>query len=168
MISSEHQDGKGIGSCSGHNVRRPFTIYVTHFDGFGTAESMLHEMAHIKLRCLGVQVENCSRLIVNHPSELYASPLRSFKRPMTAVVHAFYSWLHLTELDVRLAQYDHARACLRLRRNCEWIDQMLHEIRSNVRLDGEGEAFFMPLYAWADRLLGQGRSLIESNSTSKV
>lgn len=162
MTFSEHKEGTGIGSCSGHNVQRPFTIYVTHFDAFGTAESMLHEMAHIKLRCLGVQVETCSRLILNDSSELYVSPLRSFKRPMTAVVHAFYSWLHLTELDVRLAPHNRVRASLRLQRNCDWIGQMLCEIRSNVRLDRAGEAFIKPMYAWAERLLVEGRALMET------
>jgi HEXXH motif-containing protein len=149
----------GTGSCSGSVSNRPFAIYVTYFDAFGAAEAMLHEMAHIKLRCFGVLVESCSRLILNKAPELYVSPVRTFKRPMTAVVHACYSWMHLTELDLRLMAVHPPRARLRLQRNCQWIAQTSHEIRTNIRLDPEGAAFFEPFYAWADRIIDKAREL---------
>ncbi|HTT41394.1 MAG TPA: HEXXH motif-containing putative peptide modification protein [Burkholderiales bacterium] len=162
MTLRDCDEKRSIGSCSGQNAHRPFTLYVTTFDPFGTAESLLHEMAHIKLRCVGVQVESCTRLILNDPAELYVSPLRSFKRPMTAVAHAFYSWLYLTELGVRLADRDAKRAFLRLPRNFQWIEQMRREIRTHARLDDAGREFFERLYAWADRLLLRGRALAQT------
>jgi HEXXH motif-containing protein len=150
--------GASVGSCSGQTSHRAFSMYVTYFDPFGTAESMVHEMAHIKLRCLGIQVESRSRFILNSPAERFVSPLRSYTRPMTALLHAFYSWLHLTELGLRLMPRDPVRARARLDRNCRWIEQMLQEIRTHVRLDEAGAAFVLPLYAWAEQLLARGRA----------
>jgi HEXXH motif-containing protein len=162
MDLREPADSTRFGSHSGHSPGPPFTIYVTCFDAFGTAESLVHEMAHIKLRCLGVQVESSRRLIVNPPSELYRSPLRAYPRPMTAVVHAFYSWLHITELDTRWAAVDPQRALLRMARNCDWIETMAREIAAHVRTDEVGEHFLPPLFAWAGRLLARGRALMRA------
>ncbi|MHB1954000.1 MAG: aKG-HExxH-type peptide beta-hydroxylase [Sulfobacillus sp.] len=164
MVVLDRQTAQGIGSSSGNLSGYPFTMYVTCYDPFGTAESMVHEMAHIKLRCFGVDVESCSRLIRNPQDERFVSPLRSFKRPMTAVVHAFYSWLYLTELGVRLADFEPKRATARLARNCDWIEQMANEIRRNLRTDEAGEDFFEPLFAWSGSLLKQGRALISGTS----
>jgi HEXXH motif-containing protein len=157
-----------LGSYSGHAPAPPFAIYTTCFDAFGAAESLVHEMAHIKLRCLGVQVESSTRLIANSPSELYRSPLRSYPRPMTAVVHAFYSWLHITELDMRWADVDPGRARLRLARNCDWIESMAHEILTHVRTDNAGRQFLPPLFAWAGRLLSRGRALARTADTGSA
>lgn len=161
-----------IGSYSGHSPGPPFAIYTTYFDAFGAAESLVHEMAHIKLRCLGVQVESSTRLIVNPPSELYWSPLRAHRRPMTAVLHAFYSWLHITELDTRWAAVDPGRALLRMGRNCDWIAAMAREIQTHVRVDDAGRDFLPPMFAWAERLLTRGRALLREaaadTSSAKV
>jgi HEXXH motif-containing protein len=154
--------GLRFGSYSGHSPAPPYAIYVTCFDAFGTAESLVHEMAHIKLRCLGVQVESSRRLIVNPPSELYRSPLRANPRPMTAVVHAFYSWLHITEFDTRWAAIDPQRALTRMARNCDWIEAMAREIAAHVRTDEAGTHFLPPLFAWAGRLLARGRALVRA------
>ena len=163
--------GDSLGSYSGHAPSPPFAVYVTCFDAFGAAESLVHEMAHVKLRCLGVQVESGSRLILNPPSELYHSPLRSYPRPMTAVVHAFYSWLHITELCARWADVDPQRALLRMARNCDWIEAMGEEILQHVRTDEAGRKFLPPLFAWAGRLLARGRALLraaEAVSTARA
>ncbi len=162
MDLGEPGDGPSIGSFSGHSPVPPFAIYVTCFDAFGTAESLVHEMAHIKLRGLGVQVESASRLIVNPPSELYRSPLRAYRRPMTAVVHAFYSWLHITELDTRWAEIDPQRALMRMARNCDWTEAMAQEIRAHIRTDDAGARFMPPLFAWAERLVTRGRALVQA------
>jgi HEXXH motif-containing protein len=162
MDLREPTNGTGIGSYSGHSPAPPFAVYVTCFDFFGAAESLVHEMAHVKLRCLGVQVETSSRLIVNPPLELYRSPLRSYRRPMTAVVHAFYSWLHITELEIRWADIDPHRTLMRMARNCDWIQAMAQEIQAHVRTDEAGRRFLPPLFAWAERLLKRGRALLQT------
>jgi HEXXH motif-containing protein len=153
-----------IGSYSSHSPTPPFAIYTTCFDAFGAAESMVHEMAHVKLRCLGVQVDSSSRLIVNPQSELFRSPLRAYPRPMTAVVHAFYSWLHITELDTRWADIDPQRARMRMARNCDWIETMAQEILAHVRTDEAGARFLPPLFTWAGRLLKRGRALLQADA----
>lgn len=151
-----------IGSISGHSAALPFAVYTTCFDAFGTAESLVHEMAHLKLHCLGVQVESSLRLILNAPSERYRSPLRSHPRPMTALVHAFYSWLHITELDVRWAEVEAWRALMRLERNCLWIRAMAQEIVTHARTDEAGRLFLAKCFAWGGRLVLRGRALLDS------
>jgi len=162
MRLTQGDEAKSFGSCSGHNGHRPFTMYVTYFDAFGTAESLVHEMAHIKLRCFGVQPESSTRLVRNHPDELYVSPLRTFRRPMMAVTHAYYSWLHLTELGIRLAPVEPQRARMRLARNLQWIAQMEREIRAYARLDAPGGRFFRELFGWSARLAERGAPLLEA------
>ena len=162
MELNEPASDAHMGSYSGHSPAPPFAIYTTCFDAFGTAESLVHELAHVKLRCLGVQVESSSRLIMNPPSELYRSPLRSYRRPMTAVVHAFYSWLHITELEVRWADVEPPRALMRLARNCVWIQAMAQEIQAHARTDEAGRHFLPPLFAWAERLWTRGRTLLKA------
>jgi len=158
--------GRGtIGSHSGHSPEPPFAIFTTCFEAFGAAESMVHEMAHVKLRCLGLQIESSSRLILNPASELYRSPLRHYPRPMTAVLHAFYSWLHITELDIRWAKIDPDRALLRMARNCDWIEAMAREIQAHARTDDAGSSFLPALFAWAERLLSRGRALLAVEET---
>jgi hypothetical protein len=83
---------------------------------------------------------------------------------MTAVVHAFYSWLHITELDTRRADVDPDRALLRLARNCDWIEMMRDEICAHALLDDAGKRFLPQLFAWAERLLARGRELVREGT----
>jgi HEXXH motif-containing protein len=162
MDLREPESTTRIGSYSGHAETQPFAVYATCFDAFGTAESLVHEMAHVKLRLLGMQVESSTRLILNPPSQLYRSPLRPYPRPMTALLHAFYSWLHIVELGARWAEVDAERALMRMARNCDWIEAMALEIQAHVRTDEAGRRFLLPMFAWAGRLLRRGRGRLRS------
>ena len=59
-----------------HSFERLFgTIWATIFCPTGLAEAIVHEMAHQKLRVLGVSVESATAVVGNNPSNLYASPV---------------------------------------------------------------------------------------------
>src|SRR5205807_5202222 len=67
------------------------------------AEAFVRELAHQKLRALGVSQESAWRLVTNGPAELFPTPLSTcVARPMTSVLHALYSLLYVVELDLRL------------------------------------------------------------------
>ncbi|MFX9012133.1 hypothetical protein ABTN18_20760, partial [Acinetobacter baumannii] len=50
--------------------------------------------------------ETAQRLIANPPSQRFASPIRKDRaRPMTAVFHAQYSFIHVTALDLHMLEH---------------------------------------------------------------
>ncbi|MHC2621242.1 HEXXH motif-containing protein [Bradyrhizobium huanghuaihaiense] len=83
-------EGPGrLGSAS-HSVDARFgVIGLTVNCPLATAQAIVHEMAHHKLRAFGVANENAIRIISNPQDELYPSPIVVDRpRPMTAVLHA--------------------------------------------------------------------------------
>lgn len=77
-------------------------VYSSLNDVIGGAEGLLHEMGHLKLKRMGVYYEHWNAVLANRPDELYVSPIRKDKlRPMGAVLHGLYSYLHVTEFDRR-------------------------------------------------------------------
>src|SRR5205085_3552588 len=88
-----------VGSSS-HSYEQWFgTVFLTVDNALGCAQALVHELAHQKLRALGVSFEQAWRLITNDPAVLYPSPIKlGRQRPMTAVLHAEYSFIYVTEL----------------------------------------------------------------------
>ena len=89
---------------SSHSYERLFgTVWLTVMCPIGAAEAIVHEMAHQKLRVLGVSFELASRVVGNDRRSLYVSPIvKDRLRPMTAVLHAQYSYIHVTQLDIHI------------------------------------------------------------------
>lgn len=79
------------------------SIMVEASNPVGYAEGVLHELAHHKLRALRIDMdEHDGRILLNGPDELYESGVRKDRlRPMSAVLHAHYSYLHVTEIELR-------------------------------------------------------------------
>src|SRR5262249_33658645 len=90
-----------IGSICGPGSRGFGSIAVTVDHHVGFAEGIVHETAHHKLRALGVEVERASRLIRNPADATYPSRIRyDCLRPMSAVLHAQYSYPYILQLDL--------------------------------------------------------------------
>lgn len=152
-----------LGSSSHSDEERFGTLYATVYDPIGTAQAFVHEMAHQKLRALGLRVETADRLVANDPAELFESPVRKDKpRPMTAVVHALYSWMYIVGLDLRLIAWELEAgadpAVLRLfrhylARNAPRLDEGLTVVDANLVVDEAGVDFFRGLFAWGTELL---------------
>lgn len=150
------------GSCS-HTFPEWFgAIFATIYDPLGLAQALVHECAHTKLRALGVDIERASGLITNPPLERYPSPIRAdIPRPMTAVFHAVYSFMHVVELDLRMLDHEVDPALRRrivdlLARNVPRVRAGLAVIEEAITLDRSGEAFVDGFLAWARRSLGEG------------
>ncbi|MEM6989316.1 MAG: HEXXH motif-containing putative peptide modification protein [Myxococcota bacterium] len=153
----------GRGSCS-HSVESAIgEMYATVFDPIGLAEAFVHEMAHNKLRALGVYVGTPGRFFLNPRHVLYPSPaLKTRLRPMSAVFHAEYSFIYVTQLDIVMLRAEcdpNQRAHLLgvLATNVERMDWGLDIVRDFAELDDDGATFMRGFYAWAERVLNEGR-----------
>jgi hypothetical protein len=155
-----------LGSCSHSDEGQFGTLMATVEDPLGLAQAMVHEMAHQKLRALGISVESAQRLIVNGPDELYPSPVRHDSlRPMTAIFHAVYSFLHVVALDLRMiaAEQDPAvreRLVLLLARNVPRMQAGFATLRENLRTDPAGAVFCGAFMAWAEAILATGEQVL--------
>jgi hypothetical protein len=161
---------KGFGSCSGSTDAMLGALYATVFDPIGLAQAFVHELAHNKLRALGVNVEGASRLVLNPPDELYVSPvIKDRLRPMTAVLHAEYSFTYITALDIELIRSEKnqerlLRLMRLLKRNLARIEEGAAEIRQHIRVDEAGAAFMGGLYEWIEELIAQSHDVLHDGS----
>ena len=156
-----------IGSNSHSDEDKFGTMYGTFYDPIGTAEAMVHEMAHNKLRALGVYVESAQRLVTNDPSQLFESPVRKDRmRPMTAVLHAQFSFIHVTDLDLRMLAVEteprERDAMLSmLAWNVPRMELGFDEIRNDIRVDAMGRQFIDGFFAWSDRVIEEGNRRLD-------
>lgn len=152
---------EGAGCTSGH-VWRPdeprHCIYVSINDAHGCAQGIYHEMAHLRLYVMGIEMEDHDyRLLLNAPDELYKSSVRFDKlRPMTAVLHGVYAWLMFTENDLQLFEQgviDRQEFLTYAGRNIGKIQAGMDEIRKHARWTDEGNEFFQGLQQWSDAIM---------------
>jgi HEXXH motif-containing protein len=134
---------------------------------FMLAENFVHEMAHQKLYGIGIFKEHCTGLIANDPGEGFRSPVLDYPRPMTAIVHAVYSYMYVTALDLAILEQEPSgprrdSIVLRLDVNVGRLEDGRAEMHGNLRLDAEGEQFFAGFYAWLNELIAQGRAIVSA------
>lgn len=157
------------GSCSHSHEWWFGTVCVTVDHPIGCAQAIVHEMAHQKLRALGVSVEEAWRLVANEPTELFPSPIRiGVNRPMTAVLHAQYSFIYIVELDLRMlegesdpAVRDHILQLLM--RNVVRMEAGYETLARNIRTDSSGAPFIEAFLAWARRAIERGYAVLNAN-----
>jgi HEXXH motif-containing protein len=158
-----------LGSASHSIDAEPGAIYVTVDNALCLAQAMVHELAHHKLRALGVSLESATRLITNDPAQLFDSPIRKDrKRPMTAVFHAEYSFMYVTCLDLHMhaGESDEAvreQLLMLLVRNVARMEAGLVEIQQHVCTDASGERFMDAFFRWATEVLREGNALLDAN-----
>ncbi|HET8774974.1 MAG TPA: HEXXH motif-containing putative peptide modification protein [Thermoanaerobaculia bacterium] len=157
------------GSCSHSHEQWFGTICVTVDDPIGCAQAFVHEMAHQKLRALGVSVESAWRLVTNDPGELFPSPIRiGVARPMTAVLHAQYSFIYIVELDLRMLAEERdpairERMLQLLMRNVVRMEAGHDTLARNVRTDDAGARFLDAFLAWSLRAIEAGYDTLDRN-----
>src|SRR5260221_11585139 len=92
-----------LGSSSHSDEAEFGIIYASVESPLCLAQAMVHEMAHHKLRALGISAESATRLITNDPAQLFDCPIRKDrKRPMIALFHEEYTFVHVTCLDLHM------------------------------------------------------------------
>lgn len=150
-----------------HSIDERFgEIALTADSDINVAQCIVHEMAHHKLRAMGVGNERCIRFVTNPSSELYKSPVvHEALRPMTAVLHAQYSFMHVTQLDIHMlaaetqpGPYARIRSLLAL--NVQRMEQGLDVIERHMRVDEEGEAFICAFVDWTRAVIRTGKNML--------
>jgi hypothetical protein len=158
-----------VGCMSGPGPTGFGSVAATVNHPVGFAEAIVHEMAHHKLRALGVQVEVAEGLLTNPPGQLFKSPIRYDRlRPMTAVLHAQYSYTYVAALDVAIVRA--AREPARDRHVAEGslavilpkLEFGLGILRAHAETDRAGSEFLAGLYAWTDRVLAEGHDILRT------
>jgi hypothetical protein len=155
-----------LGSCSHSDEDQFGTLMATIEDPLGLAQAMVHEMTHQKLRALGISIESAEHLIINAPEERYPSPVRHDRtRPMTAIFHGVYSFMHVVALDLRMiaAEADPAvreRLVLLLARNVPRMQMGLKTLRARLRTDRAGTVFCGAFMAWSEQVLAAGEDVL--------
>jgi HEXXH motif-containing protein len=150
-----------------HSFERLFgTLWSTIHCPIGLAEAMVHELAHQKLRALGVSFESATAIVANDPAELHVSPIvKDRLRPMSAVLHAQYSYVHVTALDVHIisAESDPARrARLRqvLNKNLLRIGEGRQTIQRHLVLGLHGTAFMQGFDRWTQSTMDSAAGML--------
>jgi len=151
-------------SC--HSYERLFgTMWATIYCPIGLAEAIVHEMAHQKLRVLGVSFESATTVVGNDPSLLYASPIvKDRQRPMTAVLHGEYAYVHVTTLDIHMLEAEPdpiKREVLRgvLRRNLSRIEEGYDTIRRHFKPGEHGREFMDGFARWMEKTILAAKSV---------
>ena len=152
-------------SC--HSLEKLFgTMWSTIYCPIGLAEAIVHEMAHQKLRVLGVSFESSTTIVGNDPTARYVSAIiKDRLRPMTAVLHAHYSYVHVTALDVHylMAEQDLRRVEVLsevLQRNLSRIEEGYDTIRVHFRPGEHGVEFVEGLFRWTETVTASARGLL--------
>jgi hypothetical protein len=160
---------------SSHSEESMFgTMFGTFYDPLGLAQAFVHEMAHQKLRALGISVETTTGLITNPPSELYASPIRKDKlRPMSAVFHAEYSFIYVTALDIKMIEAENQQQNITkllslLARNVRRMEEGLSVIQKHIKVDSDGRIFIDAFFNWAECVINKGNALLASHSVQSA
>ena len=165
-IVAPAERGEVLGSCSHSDEDRFGSLMATVEDPLGLAQAMLHEMAHQKLRALGVSVEGAQHLIVNDPQETYRSPVRhDVMRPMTAIFHAVYSFIHVVALDLRMIAEEEdpavrERMVLLLARNVPRMQAGCATLGASLCTDAAGAVFCGAFMDWAESILVTGEEVL--------
>jgi HEXXH motif-containing protein len=162
--------GEAALGSSSHSYEDQFgSIHATVDNALGFAQAMIHEMAHQKLRALGVAVESADRLVANDPSERFDSPIRKDQtRPMTAVLHAQYSFIYVTALDLHMlagADGERERQCILmlLARNVPRMQAGYQEVARNILTDEAGRLFVDAFMDWSRDVLQRGQAELDKN-----
>jgi len=147
-----------IVSASHSSERRFGTLWAAVNSPVGLAQSIVHELAHHKLRALGLSAGDARAIVANDPGDLFPSPLVAWPRPMSAVVHAHYALLHVLALDVALfASADVARDALArsAATHAAKLDQSARVIRRHAIVDAVGVSFMEGMWEWMESVLSQ-------------
>lgn len=171
-IKGNRQPQGSKGSISHSYQSHIGTMCASIEDPVCLAQAFVHEMAHNKLRALGIMVESTQGFITNDPKELYPSPiLIGTPRPMTAVFHAEYSFIYVTQLDLMLLANDpgeelRSYVLLLLKNNVSRMEPGLELIREKIQVDDIGRPFVDGFVDWAQRAIDEGRQILADSQAA--
>lgn len=161
-------DDEGVGSVSDSGGGEFGVVSSTVNSAVGFAGSLVHEMAHHKLRALGVQFETADRLVRNPPEQLFRSPVRyDCLRPMSAVLQGQYAYTYSAAMCLAIVRpRTNPRRDRRIAEDALAVKLPklvfgLEVLRRHADVDAEGGAFLEGLFSWSYRLFDEGFALLK-------
>ncbi len=170
LVRLENDRGvHGYGCTCGGVGGAPFEVYSTVYDPLGFLEGIVHEQAHWKLHTLGVHLESWPQSFLgNDFADLYESPIRKdIKRPMGAVVHAHYSYLHVIEIALRRFEFgvndfpNEPAYVDGLRTNLGRMIEGNASLADLAQPGPLGRAFFENIRAWSFEVIRRAQQILE-------
>ncbi len=162
--------GEAALGSSSHSYEEDFgSIHATVDNALGFAQALIHEMAHQKLRALGVSIETADRIIANDPSQRFESAIRKDQmRPMTAVFHAQYSFIHVTALDLYMlaasqSERERQYILMLLARNVPRMQEGYEEVSRHIETDAAGRLFVDAFMKWSADILQCGHAELNAS-----
>jgi hypothetical protein len=167
-IASDRTAPENIwGGVSGSGPLGFGTIAATIDSPLGFAQGVVHEMAHHKLRALGIEFETALCLIRNLSHEHYMSPIRyDCLRPMSAVFHAQYSFTYVSALNVEIIQnapqeeYSYRVMDYFLRHHIPKLEFGMDIISRHIELDPDGVRLLNGFLEWFSEVRRMAHKLI--------
>jgi hypothetical protein len=151
------------------------TIAGTMDSPIGLAQAVVHEVAHHKLRALGIEFESASGLILNSSDEVYMSPIRYDRlRPMTAVFHAQYSFTYVSALNIKVItnslneQHSYCVMEFFLRHHIPKLEFGREVILRCIETDANGRRLLDGFCDWLADTIESGHELIRQLGGSPV
>lgn len=151
------------------------SVHVTVDNALGLAQALVKEMAHQKLRALGVSAHRTGRLVTNDRGAMYAGPLcrGGQRQPMTAVFHDQYAFMHVTALDLHMLiaaanEVERQHLLMLLARNIPRVDAGHSVIVEHIETDTAGRAFVDAFLSWSTTVLDQGQALLDANGYGRL
>lgn len=143
-------------SNSANSTLDPPGVLLTVTRPSATAEALVHEMAHHKLFAAGITTEESSGYLHDDSKLAYSAAVER-ERPIPAILHAAYSFLHMVEFDLRLI---HASLCgdephQLLRGNLRVSRDTVGQLEQHAKPTAKGSSFMGELTRWADHLFEQ-------------
>jgi HEXXH motif-containing protein len=146
------------------------SVHVTVDNALGLAQALVKEMAHQKLRALGVSARRTGRLVINDGGDMYAGPIcrAGQRQPMSAVFHDQYAFMHVTALDLHMLtaashEVERQHLLMLLARNIPRVDAGHAVIVEHVETDTAGRAFVDAFLSWSRTVLDQGQAQLDAN-----
>ncbi len=146
-------------------------IWATIHNPILLAQAMVHEMAHNKLFALGLAFNQSSPLFLNSQEELYDSPIRlDIPRPLSAVFHGVYAFMHVLALDLILLEHDPENTFVMglTQKNARRLCRGLNLVEKCARWTPEGAVFFEEFSQWGRGLIRAGLEAVAKQQKKKA
>lgn len=141
-------------------------IYTTIDDPIGAAEGIVHEIAHQRLHCLGVDLDKHDGTLFENDNELrWFSPIRrDILRPMCALVHGVYAYTFVLEIDLA----NGAEGAQYAQQNLPKVRRGLEEIKKGVVVTQAGAKFFRGYFEWAENVVRRAEDVLAKLGLDEV
>ena len=155
-----------------HSEERLFgTMWATIFCPLGLAEAIIQELAHQKLRVLGVAHNASTAIVQNDPAELHScAVVKDQLQPLTAVLHEEYAYVHVTALDIEILRTERdtqRRAVIKevLERNLQRVEAGHDTLQKHFRAGEHGQDFINGFFDWTERTIGAAKDMLNGSRT---